>query len=334
MRHLTKKKWFLTNAGLLVLLAATCAAAVTLGPEHVAWRGVWDGTDARATAIVMVSRLPRVLIAMLIGMALASAGSVYQAMLKNPLADPFILGVAGGAALGGVIATAIGAPTVLISVAAFIGAASSILLIFAIARTHGRLPAHTLLLTGVVFNAFCFALILFVNAVVNMEEAYQILFLLIGNVEVSDLTTVAITAAFILPMFVLLVVVAGRMNVLTLGDDEAHALGLHVERLRALVFIASSVMVGAAVAVSGLVGFVGLFIPHAVRLVFGADHRLLVPASGLMGAMFLVAADTAARTLLVQTQLSTQLPVGVITALIGAPAFMILLRRQMRETSQ
>jgi len=334
MRYLTKKKWMRTNAGLLLLLAAILAAAVAIGPEHVDWRGMWNGTDARATAIVMVSRLPRVLIAALIGLALASAGGVYQAMLRNPLADPFILGVAGGAALGSVIATAFGAPTILISVAAFFGAASSILLIFAIARTHGRLPPHTLLLTGVVFNAFCFALILFVNAVVNMEEAYQILFLLIGNVEVSDLVTVAIAASFILPMFAVLVGVAGRMNVLTLGDDDAHALGLNVERLRAIVFIASSVMVGAAVAVSGLVGFVGLFIPHAVRLVFGADHRLLVPASGLVGAMFLVAADTVARTVLVQTQLSTQLPVGVITALIGAPAFMLLLRKQMRETSQ
>jgi iron complex transport system permease protein len=331
MKYLTKKKWLLINGSLIAILAITLLIALTIGPEGVSWRGIFEGTDARSQAIVLMSRLPRILLAALVGMALASAGGSYQAMLRNPLADPFILGVAGGAALASVIAMGLGIPFVWISVAAFGGAAAAMAIIFSLARTRGRMSVHTLLLTGVIFNAFCFALILFVNAVVTMEQAYQILFLLIGNLEVVDMRTVAVTAVFVLTGFVILCWISGNMNALSLGDDQAAALGVNAEAVRRIIFFAGSLMVGAAVAVSGLIGFVGLFIPHAVRLALGSDHRLLIPASGFIGAAFLVAADTAARTALMNTSVATQLPVGVITALIGAPAFMWLLRRQLQK---
>lgn len=332
MTHLTKHKFFTVNTALVVLLVAVCAAALLIGPESVDWRGLIDGTDLKSQAIVFVSRLPRIILAAIVGLALASSGGAYQALLRNPLADPFILGIAGGAALASVIAIGFGIPFAFVSVAAFGGALAAMMVIFSLARTKGRLPVHTLLLTGVVFNAFCFALILFINSVVRMEQAYQILFLLIGNLEVTDTTTVMIAAVFVGLGFALLCSVAGRMNVMSLGDEQAHALGVDAERTRHIIFIATSLMVGAAVSVAGLVGFVGLFIPHAVRLIFGADHRLLIPASGLVGAAFLVAADTTARTVLMHTSMPTQLPVGVITALIGAPAFMILLKKQLTGT--
>lgn len=330
MTHLTRNKYIAVNAALVVLMIATCAAALFIGPESVNWRGLLDGTDVMSYAIVFVSRLPRIILAAVVGLALASSGGAYQALLRNPLADPFILGIAGGAALASVVSIGFGVPFAFVSVAAFAGALAAMTIIFSLAGAKGRLPVHTLLLTGVVFNAFCFALILFINSVVRMEQAYQILFLLIGNLEVTDISTVMIAACFVGSGFALLCWVSGRMNVMSLGDEQAHALGVDAERTRRIIFVATSLMVGAAVSVAGLVGFVGLFVPHAVRLILGSDHRLLIPASGFVGAIFLIAADTAARTMLMHTSTPTQLPVGVITALIGAPAFMLLLKKQLR----
>lgn len=329
---LTRRRWTITLSALLLLVAASALVALHLGPAPVGLGDLFN-EEAAAQAILFASRLPRLLLALLVGAALASAGGAYQALLRNPLADPFILGVSGGAALGSVIGVGLRLPFALVTVAAFVGALATMLGIFWVARTRGRLEPTTLLLTGVIFNAFCFALILFVNAVVPMEQAYEILILLIGNLGAIDLGTVAIVALFVVAGLALLIALAWRMNLLTLGDDEAAALGVDLPRVRLATFAAASLMVGAAVAVSGLIGFVGLFIPHIVRLLFGPDHRLLIPASALMGAAFLALADTAARTLLMDTAYATQLPVGVITALVGAPLFIVLLRRHQRGRS-
>ncbi len=325
--HLTKQRWTLTLAGLSLLLALTIVLALGIGSEAISWND-FGSADVRAQAILFASRLPRILLAAFVGMALASAGATYQALLRNPLADPFILGVSGGAALGSVIAVGLALPFALVSVAAFAGALAAMLGIFWVARTGTRLHPTTLLLTGVIVNAFCFALILFVNAVVPMEQAYTILTLLIGNVEPVGTMTLVAVGGFVIAGFVVLAALSGRMNLLVLGDDEARALGVDLGRLRLVTFVASSFMVGAAVAACGLIGFVGLFVPHMVRMALGADHRLLVPASGLVGAIFLVVADTAARTILMNTRFATQLPVGVITALVGAPLFIFLLKRR------
>lgn len=327
--HLTFKRWMTTNILLLLILAAAAILALCLGSENISWQQAFT-PGSRAHAILFDSRIPRVLIAALVGMALASSGSAFQALLRNPLADPFILGVSGGAALGAVASVGFGFAFTGQCAAAFLGAGLSMLLIFGIARAHGRLSPTTILLTGVIFNAFCFALILFVNAVVTMEESYQILFLLIGNLEATNLRTVFALGAFVIIGFIMLCACGWKMNLMTLGDDEAMGLGVNISRLRTLVFAAASIMVGAAVAASGLIGFVGLFVPHMVRLAIGPDHRLLVPASGIAGAAFLILADAAARTLLMHTGYATELPVGVITALIGAPMFLLLLRRKQK----
>lgn len=322
--HLTFKKWLVVNLGLLLFLALCIFLALSIGPEKVSL----GDENSRARAIIFVARLPRTILAALVGMALASAGGAFQSLLKNPLADPFILGVSGGAALGSVAAIGLHLPFAWSSLAAFLGAVLAIIIIFAVSGARRSFESTSLLLTGVIFNAFCFAMILFINAVVTMEEAYQIIFLLIGNLEITSLKTVAVVGAFVLTGFLVLCLVSSRMNLLSLGDEDAKSLGVDVMRIKLIVFIAASLVVGAAVAASGLIGFVGLFIPHVVRLVFGPDHRLLIPASGFAGAAFLVTADTVARTILMHTGFATELPVGVITALIGAPMFMVLLGRK------
>lgn len=324
--HLTAHRWILINTLAVISLMATIVICLTIGSEDVS---IVDGLrgEMLAHAIIFDVRLPRILLAVLVGVALSSSGASFQALLRNPLADPFILGISGGAALGSVLAVGLHLSFLWISAAAFIGSAISSLFIYGLGRVDGIIMPARLLLTGVIFNAFCFALILFINAMVTMEQAYQILFLLIGNLEATDFGTISIVAIFVLVGFFILCALSWRMNLLSLGDDEAQSMGVDISRVRTITFIASAMMVGAAVAASGLIGFVGLFVPHAVRLIFGSDHRLLIPISGIGGAIFLVAADSAARTILMHSDFATQLPVGVITALIGAPLFFILLRR-------
>ena len=330
MKHLTYKKWAVINLSMLLILVASICFALFIGAEKINLVSAIRGIDSRDAAILFTSRLPRVLLAVIVGLALSSSGGAFQALLRNPLADPFILGVSGGAALGSVLAIGLHLPFESISIAAFLAALLTMLLIFAIARTKGRLPSHTLLLTGVIFNAFCFALILFINALVTREQAYQIIFLLVGNLEATDYKTILVVALFVITGFVTIVVLAQKMNVLVLGDEQASQLGINANQLRFLIFVACSLMVGASVAVSGLIGFVGLFIPHIIRLMFGPDHRLLIPASGILGAAFLVTSDALSRTLLINTSYGTELPVGVITALIGAPCFVYLLKKQQK----
>lgn len=325
--HLTFWRWLAINIVLLAILAAAFLFALSTGSESI---NIWDAikSGGQAHDILFTARLPRAIMAALVGMALATAGGAFQTMLRNPLADPFILGVSGGAALGSVLGVGLRLPFEFTVLFAFAGSALSMVLIFWIAGARGRFRATELLLIGVIFNAFCFAMILFINAMVTMEEAYQILFLLIGNLEESGFGIVAIVATLVIFGFVALTLLARRMNVLLVGDAEARGLGVNAGRLRALVFFSASVMVGAAVATSGLIGFVGLFVPHMIRLLFGGDQRLLIPASGIAGAAFLIMSDAVARTVLMNTSYATELPVGVITALVGAPLFMYLLKRQ------
>jgi len=328
MKYLTKQKWILINIALLLLLLLTIVIAVNIGGQKIDLLKVFKDYGSKDSAIFFTSRLPRVLLAGLVGLSLASSGGAYQSLLRNPLADPYILGVSGGAALGSVIAVGLGLPFIGTSILSFIFSLISMFLIFAIAKTKGRLPSHTLLLTGVIFNAFCFAIILFINSIVTMEQAYQIIFLLIGNIGAISYNSLLSASILILAGFLMLTFLGKNINVLTLGDEEAMHLGVNSNRLRIMVFFASSLMVGTSVALSGLIGFVGLFIPHIVRLVFGPDNRLLIPASGFFGAIFLIISDTISRTILINTTFSTELPVGVITALIGAPVFMFLLKKQ------
>lgn len=323
---ITRRRWATILFFLLTALALTLLTALNIGPNDTAIFPFQPLSETDAT-IVWLTRFPRILLGLLVGIALSSGGCAFQALLRNPLADPYILGVSGGAALGSVVAVALHVPSTAIPLFGFAFALLSMIVIYWISRQNGILPVHTLLLVGVIFNAFAFAIIMLIHSLVTMEQAHEILFLLVGSLDTHQMTIMMIVATCVVFGFFLLMWKSREINVLATGDDTAHHLGIHVGSLRRLIFIATSVMIGAVVSLCGLIGFVGLFVPHMARRLVGSDHRILIPVAGIGGGIFLIAADTIARTLLTSGQFYTELPVGVVTALIGGPFFVWLLKR-------
>lgn len=296
------------------------------------WEALLGGAaGSPAEDIVWRVRLPRVALAACVGGALAVAGVLFQALLRNPLADPYILGVSGGAALGGIAVLALGGVVGLgaavMPFASFGGALVAVAILFAVAGPTGRLAPTTLLLTGVVLNAVASAGIVFLASLAGFAEGAQIFVWLIGNLSGARGGLAGWVALFLALGLAVAWPLARRLDLLALGEDAAAQLGVDVERTKRLLLVATSLMVGAAVAVSGLIGFVGLIVPHALRLLLGPDHRLLVPSAALGGAAFLVVCDTVARTL----PGGRELPVGAITSLAGGPLFLWLLRRHHRR---
>ena len=336
MKPLTPTRLIGVLLVLVALLTLTAVFALAIGPSALSPAQVIEALtsdDALAPAhdIVWRIRMPRLLLAMLVGAALSTAGVIFQALLRNPLADPFILGVSGGAALGGIAVLALGAQVGLgyaaVPPAAFAGGLATTLMLYSIAGMGGRMSATHLLLTGVVFNAFASAAIVFLASLAGLTEGARIFLWLIGNLSVQRIEVAGWVAAFLGLGLACAVALARNLNLLALGDEPAEQLGVSVEWNKRLLLLAASLMVGAAVSVAGLVGFVGLIIPHLLRLILGPDHRLLVPAAALAGAAFLVFCDSVARTLLG----GRELPVGAITALAGGPLFLVLLRRHHRR---
>ena len=332
MKVLTPWKVVWVLAMLLGVLAVSVVVALglgpgALGPGEVAAALLDADAPGPAADIVWRVRLPRVWLAMLVGASLAVSGVLFQALLRNPLADPFVLGVSGGAALGGIamlsLGGALGFGYSAVPPSAFAGAVVTTLLLYAIAGVRGRVTATQLLLTGVVFNAFASAAIVFLASLSGLSEAGSIFLWLIGSLSAARADVGVWVAFFLLAGLACAVPLARSLNLLTLGEESAAQLGVDVERQKRVLLVSTSLMVGAAVSAAGLIGFVGLIIPHLLRLLLGPDHRLLVPAAALGGAAFLVVCDTAARTMLS----GRELPVGAITALAGGPLFLWLLRR-------
>jgi iron complex transport system permease protein len=339
MPHLTPRRWFLINSLLFLGLLGTIVGCAAIGAVPVDLVHAWTmpTPDNPDYVILFRTRLPRVLLAAVVGGALGIAGAALQALLHNPLACPHILGVSGGASLCGIIALVFaGAATTsltgfwqvsLVSLAAFLGAIGATVLIYRTALNHGRLQPYVLLLTGVIFNAFCGAFIMLVNSLVDFYQSHNVLFWLMGSLAAQDYTTVGVIGLYVLLGAGWLIGQSRRFNLLSFGEEGATQLGVDVEILRRGTFLATSLLVGVIVAVSGMIGFVGLIVPHLLRLLFGADHRLLLPASLLGGAIFLVWADTLARTVMSPTEL----PVGVVTAMCGGPFFLYLLKKEGRK---
>ena len=280
--------------------------------------------------IVFTLRLPRVVAAALVGGALAVAGVVFQGLLQNPLADPYIIGTSGGAALGATIALSLPVQALwfgfgLVPVLAFAGAMLAVLLVYNIARVGARAPVVTLLLAGFATSSMLAAVMSFLM-LVSGATLRRIILWTMGGLAVSGWSQVAIVAPLVLGAMLVAGLFARDLNAFLLGEEEAAYLGVNVERRKLTLLLLGSLLTGAAVSLSGLVGFVGLVIPHVARLVLGPDHRLLLPASALVGAAFLVLADLLARSLLAPTEIP-----GIVTALIGAPFFIYLLRRSKRE---
>ena len=311
----------------LAIVAGVAYGAVTIPPDRIiaVLAGGGDRTDA---TIVLMLRLPRVLGAALVGAALAVAGALLQGMLRNPLADPYVLGTSAGGALGAVVGLLLGGALGLFAVPtlAFAGALLSVYLVWRLARVGPETPVVTLLLAGVVLSAVVGSLITFLEVASDRLQLRlsTLLGLLVGGVSVISWTQLAIAAALVGVALVVGLVFAHRLDAFSFGDEIAAALGVDVEGTKRVVLTTAALLAAAAVSLAGLVGFVGLVAPHLVRAVLGPAHTRLVPAAALTGAAFLVAADLLARIALAPTEL----PVGVVTGLIGGPFFFALLWRQ------
>lgn len=322
----------LVVVGAGVFLIAAIALSVSVGTEPVSFARVWADPTSLDRTLIVSARLPRVLLAALAGGGLSVVGAAFQALLRNPLADPYILGVSGGAAFGATLAIAVGASAVsvigvsLLPFAAFMGGLASTALVYTIARRGGPTSGTSILLAGVIVNALASALITLLKTLVSASRAQELLFWLTGFLDVPTPFSLGVVALYVLGGSALLVRDAGRMNLLALGEASAAHLGVDLPRLERRVFFACSAIVGAIVSVTGLIGFVGLCVPHVLRRLSGPDHRSLLPLSFVVGAGALVLCDAAAR--LSFRLLGTEPPVGAVTALIGGPVFLALLAKR------
>ena len=320
---------------LLALLVAVLMGSIYLGlAAGPTGGGFWSvikslggGEDKLLHDIIWRLRLPRVMLAALLGATLSLGGMVFQALLRNPLAEPYILGVSGGSAIGAIIGILMGLarfPGVWLT--AFIGSMATLGVLFFMAPGRSFVRSNTLLLSGVMVNAFCSAVIMFLVSMAQDSRLHNIMFWLMGDLAAATNSKVGGLALTVIPCFVLIFMHSHAMNLLTMGSDMAHSMGVSIKRTTILLLAITSLMVSATVSYCGLVGFVGLVMPHMLRLILGPDHRILAPACILGGAAFMVLCDVLARTLPAQGEM----PVGVVSALIGAPLFIYLLRKSNR----
>lgn len=314
-----------------LLAAAAVAAAPLIGSTEIDLGRALDWSipfnDNVDAQILFVARLPRTLAAALVGSALASAGVVLQALLRNPLATPFTLGVSAGAALGAITAimleTQLAVTSVsLVPLASFAGAITAVGIVYGLsaARREG-VSTDVMLLAGVTLNAFFSAVILFLQYLADPSQTLRTVRWLMGDLDVAGYGPVVFALPWLTVAFGLFMVLPRSLNLLALGTDAAGARGVHVVRTQRLAFLSASVATGAAVSLGGPIGFLGIIVPHLVRLMVGADHRLVLPAAALFGAAFLTACDVVARVVLAPLEL----PVGIITAVVGGPFFLWLL---------
>ncbi len=317
-------------SGLLILLTTVAIVGLSIGSvsiplSHIlgAVTGNETATTAERTIIVSI-RLPRIVLAFLVGSGLSIAGVVFQALLRNPLAEPYILGISSGGTVGAIIAIglSLGASAITTPLASFIGSAAVMALVYGIAHRRGQLDTNALLLGGVMIGAFFNAVVLLIIAVYNQELRNAFLWLM-GNLSSANADAILVVAPILLLASILLLVQARNFNLISTGDETAMQLGVEVGRVKRLSYLLASLITGLVVSVSGVIGFVGLLIPHICRMLFGPDHRLLLPASFLLGGSFLILADILSRTLLAPSEI----PVGAITAAVGAPVFVYLLRK-------
>ena len=331
---------FAKGTGLFFLLfLATLAVAPLIGPTSIdigkALSGGFDAKENVDANILFLARLPRILLGAVTGAALSVTGAIFQALLRNDLAAPFTLGVSSGASLGAVIAISLGLNYTFLgisslSLAAFMGALGTMFLVFGLVKTrHGDFPTSILLLAGVTANFFFASMVMFIHYTSNFAQSFQIVRWLMGGLDITDYKTVGSIGPLVLFGIVGLMYVSRDMNLISAGAQSAMSRGVDVVRTQKTGFILASLITGSVVAISGPIGFVGLIVPHIVRLLIGPDLRLLIPGSMFFGASFLILCDTAGRTLIAPAEI----PVGVITAMLGGPFFVWLLKRQQKKGS-
>lgn len=331
--HVTLRKAALVCSSLLLLLVCIFLGAALLGSQRLPLAsavcslagGSNCGLSSQETAILFDLRLPRIFLAGAVGICLATAGAGYQALLRNPLAEPYLLGVSNGAAVGTMVALVFFAghewsrP-----VMAFAGALAATFIVYRLARGRAGATPERLILAGVIVTTFLSSAIVFITTMMDATRIRSFTFWLLGDLSGTTGSLLIVTFVAAAIGVAVLALNARSLNLMMLGERDAFDLGVEVARVRITVFVAASLVVGASVASSGSVGYVGLVVPHLVRLSFGSDNRIVIVASALAGAAFVIVADTIARTIIAPREL----PVGAITALIGAPLFVYLLKRR------
>ena len=315
---------------LLFVLALTMVLGISVGSTGSNFKetlfsllGI-EKADAMLETIIWRIRLPRVFLATLVGAALSLGGLVFQALLRNPLAEPYILGISSGSGIGAIIGILTGmSPFPGVSLAAFAGSMATLLLLLFMTSGKTMLKKNILLLSGVMVNAFCGAFIMFLISITQDDRLHNIIFWLMGDLSMADLPQVWLLTAVVVPCTILIFCLSNTMNLFLMGKELAQTMGVNIKVITAILLVATSIMVSATVAACGPIGFVGLVIPHLLRLIVGPDHRVLVPACLLGGGAYVVLCDILARTLPEQGEM----PAGVVTAMIGAPLFIILLKK-------
>src|SRR6202046_1292569 len=338
MRPLTPQKILGICAGLLGVLFVEGVISLRMGAYPSGVRdivatlyygalGQWDVIPSEFLLIVFKLRLPRIALGILVGAALSTAGASFQALLRNPLADPYVLGVSSGAALGAIISLILAPHTPgAIQAAAFAGAAGTVAIVYFLGRRGGQLDSPTLLLAGIVAASFLSAVIMFLMTTISGRDLRGMAFWLMGDLQSDPKIDLRWLYFLLIVAIGCIFTTSSDLNLILTGEQEARHLGVNVNRVKLVVYIAASVLTGLAVSVSGAIGYVGLLVPHAMRMLFGTDYRLLIPTSAIGGAIAIVLADTLARTVVAPTEF----PVGAMTALAGAPVFIYLMRRRVR----
>ena len=318
-------------AGLAGVLVIVAGISLSVGTSGVSFGDLWrlilgekgENSDIAYQVLVLI-RLPRILLAVIVGAGLSVAGAAFQALLRNPLAEPYVLGISSGGTVGAILAivSGIGLAQLTTPLFSFCGSLTVMMLVLALGKRRGFMDPHSLLLSGVMVGAFFNAIVLLVVAIFNQEMSTAFLWLL-GNLSNAEVRSLATVGPLILLSSIGLMMFGNAFNLIAMGDEAAMTLGVEVPTVRRRAYLLASVITGLGVSVSGVIGFVGLVVPHACRLMLGPDHRLLLPASFLLGGTFLVACDLIARTVLAPSEI----PVGAITAAVGAPLFIYLLKR-------
>jgi iron complex transport system permease protein len=324
----TRRNALIVTGVLTASLLAVSLGALAFGSVHLSFSDVWSGLHGTAAGnsavIVREIRLPRILLAILVGAALATSGTALQALLRNPLAEPYVLGISSGAALGAIIALWIGGQVATASpLAAFLGALATTTWVYLLGHRAGRLASYTLVLAGVVTASFLSAAILFVLTMLSTRDVRGMAFWLMGDLSVVTDTQLRVLFPIVVLGFLAVYAFSKDLNVLLLGEEESTHLGVNVVRVQTVIYLLASLLTGVAVALSGAIGYLGLLVPHLARMIVGSDHRMLLPTAALGGSIVLVLSDTLARTVVAPNEL----PVGAVTAVAGAPVFIYLLRR-------
>lgn len=295
--------------------------------NHLADNGTQNGIHE---TILLKIRIPRVLVCLLIGAGLSVSGTVYQGIFRNPMADPYVLGISSGAAFGATIAIITGMSTLwggfgFVTVSAFISAIAVVFIVYKISSVGKKVPVTTLLLAGIAVNYFLLAAISFMM-IFNRNQIEQIVFWTMGSVSTSEWQHLTILFPVVLAEIVIMCAYSKNLNILSLGEENAIGLGVEIEKVKRILILVSSITVAVCVSVAGIIGFIGLIIPHSVKLLLGSDHKLLIPCSALGGAIFLTICDLLARSLISPAEI----PVGIVTSLFGAPYFLFLLVRNKK----